>query len=195
MASRILGMGDVGHLVEKAQQTFAVEDMQRMEARMQKNNFDLMIFLSSCGSSKKMGPSKICSKCSPCGGQVPQKMKDGLSAGFSEKEMKKTEAIILSMTPRERRRPELIAAARKRRIARGSGTQVQDVNDLLRNFDRARKMMKMLKKMQKRVAPLWKVGYRATFFFRTRDGLCRSVGFGIAITDRGAYAKGMIRWQ
>ena len=149
MASRILGMGDVVGLVEKAQQSFAAEDMQRMEERMQKNSFDLDDFLEQLRQLRKMGPLENLLEMLPLGGKVPQKMKDGLSSGFTEKEMKKTEAIILSMTPRERRRPELIAATRKRRIARGSGTQVQDVNDLLRNFDRARKMSKMLKKMQK----------------------------------------------
>ena len=149
MASRILGMGDVVGLVEKAQQAFAAEDMERMEQTFQKNNFDLEDFLEQFRQMKKMGPLENLLEMLPVGGQVQQKMKDGLSSGFTEKEMKKTEAIILSMTPRERRRPELIAAARKRRIARGSGTQVQDVNELLRNFDRARKMSKMLKKMQK----------------------------------------------
>ena len=149
MASRILGMGDVIGLVEKAQQTFAVEDMQRMEERLQKNTFDLDDFLQQLRQLKKMGPLENILEMLPMSGQIPAKMKDGLAAGFTEKETKKTEAIILSMTPRERRRPELIAAARKRRIASGSGTQVQDVNELLRNFNQARKMSKMLKKMQK----------------------------------------------
>ncbi|MDD2237114.1 MAG: signal recognition particle protein [Kiritimatiellae bacterium] len=149
MASRILGMGDVVGLVEKAQQTFALEDMQRMEERMQKNKFDLDDFLEQLRQLKKMGPLENILEMLPLGGQVPAKVKDGLAAGFTEKEMKKTEAIILSMTSRERRRPEMIAASRKRRIARGSGTQVQEVNELLRNFTRARKMSKMFKKMQK----------------------------------------------
>jgi len=149
MASRILGMGDVVSLVEKAQDAFAEADMERMETRLMKNRLDLDDFLMQMRQLKKMGPLENLLGMLPGAGQIPEKAKAGLAAGMSEKKMSQIEAIILSMTTRERKKPELLNASRKRRIARGSGTQVQDINELLRNFTRARKMAKKMKKMQK----------------------------------------------
>ena len=138
MAQRILGMGDVVSLVERAQETIDADEAAKMAEKLKKADFDLEDFLSQMRQIKKMGS---------LGGIM--KMLPGLS-GISvgereERKMRQTEAIILSMTPAERRNPGIINARRRLRIASGSGTQVRDVNALLKQFEGMRKMMKMMR--------------------------------------------------
>lgn len=150
MASRILGMGDVVSFVEKAQEALAQEDFSGMEQRILSDDLNLEDFLGQLRQMKKLGPLENLLELLPGHANVPARVKDQVS-GFSGKEMKRTEAIILSMTREERRRPGLIDASRKRRIAAGSGTEVRYVNELLKRFDDARKMAKQLKKHQKKL--------------------------------------------
>jgi signal recognition particle subunit SRP54 len=150
MASRILGMGDVVSFVEKAQQALAEEDMSDLQGMALKDDLDFEDFLVQMRRLKKLGPLENLLEMLPGHANVPAHLKGNLSA-TSGREMKRTEAIILSMTPKERRRPDLINASRKRRIALGSGTQVSHVNELLRKFDDAKKMTKQLKKQQKKL--------------------------------------------
>jgi signal recognition particle subunit SRP54 len=153
MASRILGMGDIVSLVEKAQQSIDGQDMARMQEQLFKASFNLEDFLSQIRQMKKMGPIENLLEMLPGVGNLPDRVKNG-AMGASGGEMKRAEAIILSMTPQERRRPEIINAGRRRRIAAGSGTEVRDVNELLKRFDMACKMAKNLKKNQKKLLKL-----------------------------------------
>lgn len=150
MASRILGMGDIVSLVEKAQLEIEPEAAEEMERKMRKSSLDLEDFLQQMRQLKKMGPLENLLEMIPGANRMPAAMRQQALAG-SGGEMKRTEAIIQSMTPRERRHPEILNAGRRRRIARGSGTQVSDVNELLRRFQSARKMMKRMKNTQKRL--------------------------------------------
>jgi signal recognition particle subunit SRP54 len=150
MASRILGMGDIVSFVEKAQEALAQEDLGELQEEALKGDLDFEDFLTQLRRLKKLGPMENLLEMLPGHANVPAHVKGNLSA-TSGKEMKRTEAIILSMTPRERRRPDLIDASRKRRIAAGSGVQVSHVNELLRRFDAAKKMTKQFKKQQKRL--------------------------------------------
>jgi len=145
MASRILQMGDIVSLVEKAQEKLAGEDMSRMQARFMSKDFNLEDFLGQMRMMRKMGPMENLLEMLPLGGKLRGSV--GLPAGASEdmaRFSKRAEAIVLSMTPRERRRPEVINGSRRRRIAGGSGTTVSDVNDLLRRFTQARKMARKM---------------------------------------------------
>ena len=153
MASRILGMGDVVSLVEKAQSAFDEQQAARMEERIAKNTLDLEDFLLQLRQMRKLGPLEDLLEMMPGANRIPDKLKEGLK-GNSAQGMTRAEAIILSMTPEERRKPGLLNASRRRRIARGSGTEVRDVNQLLRSFQDARKMSKDLKKMQKKLLRL-----------------------------------------
>lgn len=150
MASRILGMGDVLSLVEKAQQQVDAGEMKEMEERLRKNTFSLDDFLSQIQQLKKMGPLGDLLEMMPGGAQVPAHVKQQMAATSGDG-IKMTEAIIRSMTPKERASPEIINAGRRRRIAAGSGTKVQDVNELLKRFEGAKKMARTLKKSQKRL--------------------------------------------
>ena len=150
MASRILGMGDVLSLVEKAQQQVDAGEMKAMEERLRKNTFSLDDFLSQIQQLKKMGPLGDLLEMMPGGGQIPADVKQQMAASSGDG-LKVTEAIIRSMTPKEREHPEIISASRRRRIAAGSGTRVQDVNELLKRFEGAKKMARTLKKSQKRL--------------------------------------------
>jgi signal recognition particle subunit SRP54 len=145
MASRILGMGDVVSLVEKAAASFEVEDAARMEARLRGGRFDLNDFLEQFKMLRKMGPLENLL------GLIPgmDKMK---SPGVDEKQMRRVEAIVLSMTPGERARPDVLNARRRQRIARGSGTTVTEVNSLLLRFSDMRKLMKKPGKLKKMMA-------------------------------------------
>ena len=145
MAGRILGMGDVVSLVEQAAANFAVEDAARMEARMRGGNFDLNDFLEQFKMLRKMGPLENLL------GLLPgmDKLK---SSGVDDRQMRRVEAIVLSMTPGERARPELLNARRRQRIARGSGTTVTEVNNLLLRFQDMRKLMKKPGKLKKMMA-------------------------------------------
>ncbi len=151
MASRILGMGDVVSLVEKVQETLDAGEAERMQEKLQtKQGLDLNDFLAQMRQLKKMGSMGKLLEMIPGAGALAGDVRDRL-ANDSGGQMKKTEALILSMTPRERRHPDLIDARRRKRIARGSGLQVSDVNELLRSFRQAQQMAKKMKQMQKRL--------------------------------------------
>jgi len=135
MASRILGMGDMLSLIEKAERSFDAKKAADMEERLKKNKFTLQDFYDQLVQLKSMGSMEELLA------QMPGGMK---GVKLDEKAMAHTEAIILSMTPREREKPEIIQASRKKRIAAGAGVKVEDVNRLLKSFDQMRKMMKKL---------------------------------------------------
>ncbi|GAB3555491.1 signal recognition particle protein [Spirosoma fluminis] len=142
MASRILGMGDVISLVERAQQAFDEEEAKRINAKMRKNQFDFDDFLSQLQQIKKMGNVKDLL------GMIPGMGKMIKDLDIDNDSFKPIEAIISSMTPKERQRPDIIDGSRKKRIANGSGTSIQQVNNLLKQFDEMRKMMKKMNTMQ-----------------------------------------------
>ena len=151
MASRILGMGDVVSLVEKVQETLDVGEAERMQEKLKtKQALDLNDFLAQMRQLKKMGSMGKLLEMIPGAGAITGDMRARIE-NDSGGQMKKTEALILSMTPRERRHPDLIDASRRKRIARGSGLQVSDVNELLRSFRQAQQMAKKMKQMQKRL--------------------------------------------
>ena len=135
MAGRILGMGDVLSLIEKAEQGFEAEKAAELEKKLRKAEFTLEDFLDQMAQLKKMGGLQEMLAMLPGGNKLGNVQLD-------EKQMGRTEAIIKSMTPEERRRPGIIGGSRKKRIARGSGTNVQDVNRLLTQFEQMTKMMK-----------------------------------------------------
>ncbi len=152
MASRILGMGDIVSLVEKVQESVNLDEAVGLEKRLRSNKLDLEDFLAQLGQLRKMGPIENLLEMMPMGGQIKAKMKESPGAGQDfTRFAKRAEAIIRGMTPRERRHPDILNASRKRRIATGSGTQVQDVNELLKHFEQARQMAKRFSGMQKRL--------------------------------------------
>ena len=140
LAGRILGMGDVLTLIERAQQNITEEDAMAMEQRLQEGQFDFEDFLDQLHQIKKLGPI------TDILGMIPgmNKMTKGLDMNVAEDSLKKTEAIINSMTRQERRTPKLLNGSRRRRIAMGSGTTVQDVNMLMKQFRDMQKMMKQM---------------------------------------------------
>ena len=138
MASRILGMGDVLTMIEKAQEAIDEEEAKKLEQKMKKAEFDFEDYLSSVSQMKKMGGL---SSILPGMGQM--KMPD-FDEAEAEKGMKRTESIIFSMTPEERKNPSLLNPSRKRRIADGAGVDIAEVNRLVKQFEQARKMMKQI---------------------------------------------------
>ena len=148
MASRILGMGDVLSLVEKAQATFDMEEAKAMEKKLRKDEFTLDDFLSQMQQVKKLGSLESILGMIPGMGGLKKQL-EGQDIDLDGKEMRQIEAIIKSMTPKERADITIINGSRRKRIAMGSGTRVQDVNRLLKQFGEMRKMMKKMKKMQK----------------------------------------------
>jgi signal recognition particle subunit SRP54 len=141
MVSRILGMGDIVSLVERAQETVDIEKSRKLEKKIRKNNFTLQDFLDQLRQIKKMGPlSDLLAMIPGIGGALKNTEVDNGA-------MNKIEAIICSMTMLEREKPQLIDGSRKRRIASGSGTTVQDVNKLLKQFDSMKQMMKRMNKI------------------------------------------------
>ena len=148
MASRILGMGDVLSLVEKAQQTFDMEEAKKMEKKLRKDEFTLDDFLSQMQQVKKLGSLENILGMIPGMGGLKKQL-EGQDIDLDGKEMRQIEAIIRSMTPQERADITIINGSRRKRIAMCSGTRVQDVNKLLKQFGEMRKMMKKMKKMQK----------------------------------------------
>ena len=142
LAGRILGMGDVLGLVEKAAEAVEAEDAARLERKLRTASFDFNDFLAQFKMMRRMGPLENVLGMLPGMSNV-----QGLS--IDEKQLKRTEAIVLSMTKEERTRPDILNARRRQRIARGSGCTVTEVNDLLRRFDQMRKMMKSAGKMKK----------------------------------------------
>ena len=137
MANRILGMGDMLSLIEKAEKSFDAEKATKMEERMKSNKFTLQDFYDQLVQIKSMGPLEDLLAQMPGGAGLK-------GVKVDDKAMARTEAIILSMTPKEREKPEIIAASRKKRIAAGAGVKVEDVNRLLKSFEEMRKMMKKL---------------------------------------------------
>ncbi|MGD1056668.1 MAG: signal recognition particle protein [Solirubrobacteraceae bacterium] len=139
MAQRILGMGDVLSLIEKAERQFDEDDALALERKLRRNEFGLDDFLDQLKMVRKMGPlTSILGMIPGFAGHQLQNMK------VDERELDRIQAIILSMTPEERRRPELIKGSRRLRIARGSGTNVQQVNKLVKQFGQMRKMMRQV---------------------------------------------------
>jgi signal recognition particle subunit SRP54 len=148
MASRILGMGDVVSLVEKAAEAVSEDEMARMEEKMRKGVFTLEDFLEQLRQMKRLGPLENVIKMLP-GGSDALKTAD-LSKG--EKEFRRMEGMICAMTPYERRNPNILNASRRKRIAKGSGVSVTEVNTLLNKFAQMQQMMKKMGKMQKMMA-------------------------------------------
>ena len=141
MADRILGMGDVVSLVERAQMQFDEEEAKKLEKKIRKNKFDFDDFMSQIQQIKKMGNIKELASMIPGVGKA---IKD---LDIDDNAFKGIEAIINSMTPKERQNPDIINQSRRLRIARGSGTKIEDVNRLMKQFDQTRKMMKMVSGM------------------------------------------------
>lgn len=142
MASRILGMGDVLSLIEKAEEAIDQEEARKAAEKFMRAQFDLEDFLAQLQQIKKMGPLDELLGMIPGFAQIQQQ----LPVGATDEQLKVVEAIICSMTPEERRNPKILNASRKRRIARGSGTTVQQVNELLSQFRQVQRMMKQLQK-------------------------------------------------
>ena len=139
MVSRILGMGDMMGLIEKAESIMNEEDAEESFKKMKKGKYDLEDFLKQFKQIKKLGPLESILK------MIPGAKKMGLNnINIDPKQVARIEAIVLSMTPNERRNPDIIKASRKERIAKGSGTSVQEVNKLLNQFEESKKMMKMM---------------------------------------------------
>ncbi len=147
LAGRILGMGDVISLVEKAAEAVDADDAARLERKLRTASFDFNDFLAQFKMMRRMGPLENILGMLPGMGNV-----QGLP--IDEKQLKRTEAIVLSMTKQERTRPDILNARRRQRIARGSGSTVTEVNDLLRRFDQMRKLMKNAGKMKKMMAQM-----------------------------------------
>ena len=138
MADRILGMGDIVSLVERAQEQYDEEEARRLQKKIQKNKFDFNDFLNQINQIKKMGNLKDLASMIPGVGKA---IKD---IDIDDNAFKGIEAIIQSMTPKERTHPEILNTSRRQRIAKGSGTNIQEVNRLIKQFDQTRKMMKMV---------------------------------------------------
>ena len=138
MADRILGMGDIVSLVERAQEQFDEEEAKRLQKKIQKNKFDFNDFLKQIEQIKKMGNLKDLASMIPGVGKAIKDIE------IDDNAFKGVEAIIKSMTPKERTNPEILNTSRRQRIAKGSGTSIQEVNKLIKQFDQTRKMMKMV---------------------------------------------------
>ncbi|MDD3780585.1 MAG: signal recognition particle protein, partial [Proteiniphilum sp.] len=138
MADRILGMGDIVSLVEKAQEQYDEEEARRLQRKIAKNQFDFNDFIAQIQQIKKMGNLKDLASMIP---GVGKQIKD---LDIDDDAFKGIEAIIRSMTPAERSNPEILNGSRRARIAKGSGTNVQEVNKLIKQFDETRKMMRMM---------------------------------------------------
>lgn len=150
MASRILGMGDVVSLVEKAAEAVDIDEAARMEEKMRRGQFTLEDMLEQMRAMRKLGPLENLVRMLPGAGDMMQG--DTLSKG--EREMRRMEGIICSMTPHERRNPAVLNAKRRQRIAKGSGTQVAEVNNVLNRFAQMQQMMKKMGKLQKMMAKM-----------------------------------------
>ncbi len=143
MASRILGMGDVLSMIEKAQENIDEEQAKRLEQKMRKNEFDFEMYLESMSQMKKMGGLSSIMGMMPGMGLGNGKMPD-IDTDQAEKGMARTEAMIYSMTPEERRNPKLLNPSRKARIARGAGVDMAEVNKLVKQFEKTKKLMKQM---------------------------------------------------
>ena len=145
MAQRILGMGDVVTLVEKAAEAVDQKKAMELEEKMRKGHFTLDDFLSQLREMKKLGPLEDVVKLLPGGGEMIK----GADLSKSERDFRRMEGILCSMTPKERLHPEILNGRRRQRIARGSGVNVAEVNNVLRRFDEMREMMRKMNKFQK----------------------------------------------
>ncbi|MCM1438603.1 MAG: signal recognition particle protein [Roseburia sp.] len=145
MASRILGMGDVLSLIEKAQEAVSAEEAKKMQKKMLENSFTLEDYLTQFESMKKMGGAQALVSMMP---GLSGKVKDG---DIDEGRIERVKAIILSMTPKERTEPAIINSSRKKRIAAGSGTSVQEINQLLKQFEQTKLLMKQLRSGKRRL--------------------------------------------
>jgi signal recognition particle subunit SRP54 len=141
MATRILGMGDVLSLIEKAEQEVDEDDAAELERKIRRAEFTLEDFLKQMKAVRRMGPLSNVLGMMPGMGKA---MKEVRQANIDEKELDRLEAIILSMTPAERTNPDLIKGSRRKRIAQGSGTNVSAVNNLVKQFDQMRKLLKQM---------------------------------------------------
>ena len=167
MASRILGMGDMLSLIEKAEQSFDEKQAAKLEEKIRKNRFTLTDYLEQMQQLKNMGDLSQIAAMMP--GQLGRQMQ---GAQIDEKAMSRTEAIILSMTPKERENPGILNASRKRRIAAGCGLQVVDVNRLLKQFEM---MQQLTKQFSKGKLPKGLGGFGGGGF---GGGMSRMHGFG-----------------
>ena len=140
MASRILGMGDVLSLIEKAQEAVSEQQAKEMERKMRESSFTLSDYLTQFETLKRMGGAGALMNMLPGAGRL--KVKEG---DIDEKRIERTKAIILSMTQKERDNPQIINYSRKKRIASGSGTSIQEINQLLKQFEQTKQLMKQLK--------------------------------------------------
>lgn len=165
MASRILGMGDVLTLIEKAQTAFDVEEAKKMEKAFRKNEFTLDDFLSQLNQVRKLGSFENILGMIPGMGGLKKKLGD-VDIDMNGKEIKHIEAIIRAMTPEEKRNTKIINGSRRKRIAMGSGTKVQEVNKLLKQFDEMKKMMKKMSNMKQlnKKGKKGKGGFKLPFF-------------------------------
>src|SRR5437667_4546953 len=150
MASRILGMGDVISLVEKAAETVDLDEAKRLEEKMRKGQFTLEDFLDQLRQMKKLGPLESLVGLLPGGSE----MMKSADLSKSEKEFKRMEGMICAMTPRERRNPQILNARRRQRIAKGSGVSVTELNTLLNRFNQMQQMMKKMGKFQRMMAKM-----------------------------------------
>ena len=143
MASRILGMGDMLSLIEKAQETFDDEQAEELEKKLKKNEFTLDDFLAQMGQIKKMGGlAKIFELLPGVMPGVDKKAMKDVNIEEGQKEFAVMEAIILSMTPAERKNPSILNASRRKRISQGSGQPVSKINSMMKKYDEAKKLMK-----------------------------------------------------
>ena len=165
MASRILGMGDVLTLIEKAQTAFDAEEAKKMEKAFRKNEFTLDDFLSQLNQVRKLGSFENILGMIPGMGGLKKKLGD-VDIDMNGKEIKHIEAIIRAMTPEEKRNTKIINSSRRKRIAMGSGTKVQEVNKLLKQFDEMKKMMKKMSNMKQlnKKGKKGKGGFKLPFF-------------------------------
>ncbi len=147
MAERIIGMGDVLGIIEKAETMFAGEDQQELEAKLQKGNFDFNDLLDQFRMLKKMGPIQNLLKMLPGGMGIPEEALDMMNDGHTDR----IQAMILSMTPRERTNPDIMNGSRRKRVATGSGTTVEEVNALVKQLYDMRRNMKSFTKLQTRM--------------------------------------------
>lgn len=151
ISSRILGMGDIVSLVEKASASFDEDEAKKMEARMRKGRFDLTDMQKQFKNIRKMGGFGSLMNLLPGMGSIKQKINEAKESGaFDEKILKRQESIILAMTMKERKNPKLLNASRKKRIAKGSGVEVMEVNQMLKQYNQMAKMMRTFGKMDKK---------------------------------------------
>ena len=154
MADRILGMGDVVSLVERAQEIYDEKEARKLEAKIKKNKFDFQDFFNQIQQIKKMGNLK------DLVGMIPGVGKALKDIDIDDNAFKSIEAIIQSMTPYERQHPECLNTSRRQRISRGAGVKIEDVNRLIKQFDQTRKVMKMMTNKSKMAQMAQLMGHR-----------------------------------